>query len=131
MRQRGGNRWRLRYTCGRPVGLKTNVGLFARKLEVGLALTSGSHQSDLFPFSNETDFNAGKTVTGRLQYKFPIWNKGLELSASGSNAARATVGLRVDLTSFLTVKAEYVVNRGISILEFPDDVFTTSLVASY
>ncbi len=217
-----------RYTCGRPVGLKANVGLFARRLEVGLALTNGSHQSDLFPFSNETDFNAGKTVTGRVQYKFPIWNKGLELSASGSigsqdrqaddrilqwhygfagllalgdfslsaefatgralgkmdtasgipcaaapclfyraaygqlawratnhmvpyvradwraathrrgldwayvsNAARATVGLRVDLTSFLTVKAEYVVNRGISILEFPDDVFTTSLVASY
>jgi hypothetical protein len=217
-----------RYTCGRPVGVKVKVGLFAHTVEVWLALTNGSHQSDLFPFSNETDFNSGKTISGRLQYKIPIWNKGLELSASGSigsqdrqaddgvlqwhygfaarvavkdftgtaefvtgralgktdtsanipcgvtpclfyrgaygqlawrannyltpyvrvdwraathrkgaewayvsEAIRGTFGLSVEITSFLVLKCEYVLNRENSILEFPDDVFTTSLVVSY
>lgn len=216
-----------RYTCGHPVGLKGKLGLFDRQLEVWLAVTNGSHQSDLFPFSNETDFNGGKTVSGRLQYTLPIGQRGLELSASGSigsqdrqsddgvlqwhygfaaqlavgdftgsaefvtgralgkrdaagaacgaapclfyraaygqlvwrannflvpyarvdwraathrrgndwayvsNAARGTFGLRAELTTFLTVKAEYVLNREVSMLEFPDDVFTTSLVVSY
>ena len=217
-----------RYTCGRPVGLKANAGFFDRKLEVWLALTNGSHQSDLFPFSNETDFNSGKTVSGRLQYKLPIGHKGIELSASGSigsqdrqsddsvlqwhygfaalvavgdftgsaefvtgralgktdtaanvpcgaapclfyrgaygqlawranrvlvpyaridwraathrrgldwayvsDAIRGTFGLRADVTGFLVVKAEYVLNRENGIFEFPDDVFTTSLILSY
>ncbi len=217
-----------RYTCGRPVGLKANIGLFDRTVEVWLALTNGSHQSDLFPFSNETDFNSGKTVSGRLQYKIPIGHRGIELSVSGSigsqdrqsddsvlqwhygfsalvrlgdftgsaefvtgralgksdatsgtecgvaaclfyrgaygqlawratnilvpyarvdwraathrrgldwayvsNAVRGTFGLRADVTSFLNIKMEYVVNREVSILEFPDDVFTTSLVVAY
>jgi hypothetical protein len=217
-----------RYTCGRPVGLKVRVGFFDRTVEAALALTNGSHQSDLFPFSNETDFNSGKTVSGRLQYKIPVWNRGIELAASGSigtqdrqsndgvlqwhygfsaqvalgdftgtaefvtgralgktdtaanipcgaapclfyrgaygqvawrmnnyltpyvrvdwraathrrgndwayvsEAIRGTFGLRGELTSFLMLKAEYVVNREHSILEFPDDVFTTSLVVSY
>lgn len=217
-----------RYTCGRPVGIKASAGFFARQLEIALALTNGSHQSDLFPFSNETDFNGGKTVTGRVQYTIPLLNKGIELSASGSigtqdrqsddsvlqwhygfaalvalgdftgsaefvtgraqgksepvtsvpcaaapcllyrgmygqlawrannylvpyvrvdwrnashrrgldwayasTAVRGTFGLHVDLNSFLRLKAEYVLNREVDILEFPDDVFTSSLVVKY
>ncbi len=217
-----------RYTCGRPVGLKANVSLLNRTLEVWLALTNGSHQSDLFPFSNETDFNGGKTVSGRLQYQLPIGPRCLELASSGSigsqdrqsddnvlqwhygfsalfmagdfiasaefvtgralgkadasanipcgsapclfyrgaygqlswratnflvpyarvdwraathrrgmdwayvsNAVRGTFGLHADLTSFLKLKVEYVLNREVDIFEFPDDVFTTSLVVTY
>lgn len=217
-----------RYTCGRPVGIKGNIALFNRSLEIWLALTNGSHQSDLFPFSNETDFNGGKTVTGRLQYTIPIGNRGIEISASGSagsqdrqpddnvlqwhygfaalvalgdftgsaefvtgralgktesgsnvrcgiapclfyrglygklawratnvfvpyvrvdwraaehrrgldwaywsNAIRGTFGLQADITSFLKVKAEYVVNRENEIDDFPNDILTTSLVVTY
>lgn len=216
-----------RYTCGRPTGVKAKVGLLDRALEVWLAVTNGSHQSDLFPFSNESDFNSGKTFAGRIQYTFPIGQRGLELSASGaigpqdrqpddgvlqwhygfaakldvgdfnasaefvtgralgqterggpkcgaapclfyrgayaqlayrvtgflqpytrvdwrtarhqrgtdwayvSTAVRGTFGLRAELTSYLTLKAEYVLNREVDIPEFPDDVFTTSLVVAY
>lgn len=216
-----------RYTCGRPTGVKAKLGLFDRDLEIWLAVTNGSHQSDLFPFSNETDFNSGKTFAGRVQYFIPVGQRGLELSASGaigpqdrqpddgvlqwhygfagklevgdfiasaefvtgralgktevggpkcgaapclfyrgaygqlayrvnsylmpyarvdwrtarhqrgtdwayvSTAVRGTFGLRADITSFITLKAEYVLNREVDILEFPDDIFTTSLVVAY
>jgi hypothetical protein len=220
-----------RYTCGHPVGAKVKAGFFERSLEVWLAVTNGSHQSDLFPFSNETDFNSGKTVAGRVQYSFGFGLGGLELSASGaigtqdrqtddsilqwhygfaalatigdftasaefitgraqgksdvsspaqtvrcgvaaclfyrgaygqvawratrlftpylrvdwrsaihqrgidyayvSEAARGTLGLRVDINRYLIVKAEYVLNRELNADEFPDDVFTTSVVVTY
>ena len=77
-----------RYTCGKPVGLKAKLGLFERRFELWLAITNGSHQTDLFPFSNETDFNSFKTFAGRLQYRIPFGNEGLELSASGSIGAQ-------------------------------------------
>ncbi len=219
-----------RYTCGRPLGLKVKAGFFDRTLEVWLAVTNGSQQSDLFPFYNETDFNTFKTVSGRVQYRIPIGGRGLELSASGaigaqdrqsddsvlqwhygfgaelelgdfsasaefvtgralgkpdtsgaaplecgtaaclfyrgaygqlawratsflqpyarvdwrsathrfgneyvyfSDVLRATFGLRADVTGFLVLKAEYVVNTETARLSFPDDVFTTSLVVKY
>jgi hypothetical protein len=48
-----------------------------------------------------------------------------------SDVARATVGVNVHPWQWLAVKAEYVFNREVSGFEFPDDVFTTSLVVQY
>lgn len=44
---------------------------------------------------------------------------------------RATAGVRVDAWRHLALKAEYTFNRELLGLDFPDDVFTTSLVVSY
>lgn len=48
-----------------------------------------------------------------------------------SDVARATAGLNVHPWKWLAVKAEYVFIRELGGYEFPDDVFTTSLVVSY
>lgn len=56
-----------------------------------------------------------------------------------SNAVRATVGLNARLHSRVLLKAEYIFNRQVltsaaqpsKVLEFPDDVFTSSLVLSF
>lgn len=72
-----------RYTCGRPVGIEGRVELIDRKLELSLALTNGTHQSDLFTFTNETDYNRWKTVAGRVALRLPI-GTGFELNLSGA-----------------------------------------------
>jgi hypothetical protein len=72
-----------RYTCGRPVGLKVHARLLEEALELSLALTNGSSQVEFFPFSNELDFNLGKTLSGRVLVRLPVAD-GLELSVSGS-----------------------------------------------
>jgi hypothetical protein len=48
-----------------------------------------------------------------------------------SDVARATVGVNVHPWPWMAVKAEYVFNRELGDYEFPDDVFTTSLVVEY
>ncbi|MBK7864003.1 MAG: hypothetical protein IPJ65_36435 [Archangiaceae bacterium] len=49
-----------------------------------------------------------------------------------SEILRATVGVRVEVGRYVVLKAEYVLNRELAPLtEFPDDVFTTSLVVRY
>ena len=48
-----------------------------------------------------------------------------------SDVVRGTFGLRADVTSFLIVKAEYVLNTETGPVSFPDNVFTTSLVVKY
>jgi hypothetical protein len=48
-----------------------------------------------------------------------------------SDVARATAGLNLHPWQFFALKAEYVFNRELGGYEFPDDVFTTSLVVSY
>lgn len=72
-----------RYTCGRPVGVRANAELFDGKLEVGLALTNGSSQVEFFPFTNETDFNHWKTLSGKLAVHLPV-GRDLELNATGA-----------------------------------------------
>jgi hypothetical protein len=74
-----------RYTCGRPVGLKGQAFFLDGALEVALALTNGSAQVELFPWSNEIDWNGFKTVSGRLLVNLPV---GLELSLSGAIGAQ-------------------------------------------
>ncbi len=44
---------------------------------------------------------------------------------------RVTAGLKVEPARRLTIKAEYTVNRELVGHDFPDDVFTTSLIVSY
>lgn len=214
-----------RYTCGRPTGLKAKGLFFDRLLEVALAVTNGSSVTELFPFSNETDFNRWKTVSGRVLLRLPV-ALGLELSVSGaigpqdrqtddavmqwhvggaarftwrglvtqaeyvmgrangkttadvqcdaaacleykgayglvgyklfqsltpyvrvdwrmatmrlgreyayaSNVLRATLGAQYEPVLRVAVKAEYTFNREVSGFEFPDDVFTTSLVVKF
>lgn len=48
-----------------------------------------------------------------------------------ANVLRVTVGLRARVHANVLLKAEYVVNRELEGFEFPDDVFTSSLVVSY
>lgn len=55
-----------RYTCGRPVGLKAQAFFLDGALEAAVALTNGSMQQELWPWSNETDWNGFKTVSARL-----------------------------------------------------------------
>jgi hypothetical protein len=76
-----------RYTCGRPLGLKVRGEFFDSMLEVGLAVTNGSSEVEQFPFSNETDFNIFKTVSGRVALRLPV-GQGLEVSASGAVGAQ-------------------------------------------
>ena len=76
-----------RYTCGHPIGLKARAELLDDALAVNVAVTNGSHVSEGFPFSDEADRNAWKTVAGRLSYRFPV-GAGLELGASGAFGAQ-------------------------------------------
>lgn len=76
-----------RYTCGRPVGLKARVELLDQRLEFALSVTNGSAMIEQFPFSNETDFNVFKTLSGRVALRMP-WEQGFELSISGAVGAQ-------------------------------------------
>ncbi len=70
-----------RYTCGRPVGLKARARFLDEALTVLLAVTNGSHVTEMFPFYGEIDQNSFKTVAGRVSYLLPFAN--LEIGASG------------------------------------------------
>jgi len=48
-----------------------------------------------------------------------------------SDRVRATAGVRVEPMRRLAIKAEYTFNRELLGADFPDDVFTTSLIVSY
>jgi hypothetical protein len=58
-----------RYTCGRPIGLKARARFLDEALIANVAVTNGSHFSEGFDFSSETDTNSMKTVAGRLSYQ--------------------------------------------------------------
>lgn len=76
-----------RYTCGRPLGLKVRAELLDSHLELGAAVTNGSSELESFPFSNETDFNFFKTVSGRVAVRLPVLD-GLEITGSGAIGAQ-------------------------------------------
>jgi hypothetical protein len=77
-----------RYTCGRPIGLKSRWSFLpSRALVLNLALTNGSPMQELFGFADEVDSNAVKTASGRVSYKFPV-GAGLEIGASGLAGAQ-------------------------------------------
>jgi hypothetical protein len=74
-----------RYTCGRPVGLKARARFFDDLLIANVAVTNGSHFSEGFDFSDETDQNQFKTVAGRLS---TLLAKKLEVGVSGAFGAQ-------------------------------------------
>ncbi len=70
-----------RYTCGRPLGIKARARFLDESLTAMLAVTNGSHVTEMFPFYGEIDRNVFKTVAGRVSYTLPFAN--LEIGASG------------------------------------------------
>jgi hypothetical protein len=76
-----------RYTCGRPVGIKTRMLFFDRSLSVAASVTNGSSYQESFAFYNEIDRNEFKTMTGRIAYEIPV-GAGLEFGASGQYGAQ-------------------------------------------
>jgi hypothetical protein len=76
-----------RYTCGRPLGFKARAGFFEEALTLALTLSNGTHMVEMFPFVNEVDANAGKTLAARLAYRLPL-GAGLEGGVSGAAGAQ-------------------------------------------
>jgi hypothetical protein len=77
-----------RYTCGRPTGVKSRMRFFESKaLILNLSATNGSSFSEGFGFSDETDTNHFKTLSGRLSYDFG-WGRQFEVGASGAYGAQ-------------------------------------------
>jgi hypothetical protein len=76
-----------RYTTGTALGVKVRSKLGDEEwLVVAAALTNGSNTIEAFHFYDETDSNAGKTLSGRVSARLlPDW---LELGLSGSWGAQ-------------------------------------------
>ena len=75
-----------RYTCGAPVGLKARARFLDDAIAANLAVTNGSHGTESFPFHDEIDANAFKTVAVRISSRAPV-GAGLEVGVSGSYGA--------------------------------------------
>ncbi len=77
-----------RYTTGTPIGIKLRTKLGPRDLIMfAAALTNGSSGIETFHFFDETDSNAGKTASGRLQLSLPLPFQ-LDLGVSGEYGAQ-------------------------------------------
>lgn len=74
-----------RYTCGHPIGVKARARFFDDKLIANVAVTNGSNFQEQFPFSDETDVNEFKTVSGRLS---TLIAKKVEVGVSGAFGAQ-------------------------------------------
>jgi hypothetical protein len=107
-----------RYTTGTPIGIKFRSLLGPRDMLIlAGALTNGSSVIEPFHFYDETDSNAGKTVSGRAAFAPPLPFR-LELGVSGMYGAQdraldsqhpiwfAGADLQL-LTSRFQLKAEY------------------------
>ncbi|HEY7375653.1 MAG TPA: hypothetical protein VIF57_26085, partial [Polyangia bacterium] len=79
-----------RYTTGTPVGVKVRSRIGPGDLlTVAGAVTNGSSVIEPFHFYDETDSNAGKTVSGRVAIAPPLGPRlRLELGASGLYGAQ-------------------------------------------
>src|SRR5215813_12656696 len=75
-----------RYTTGTAVGIKARTLLLDDHLILAAAVTNGSFVTEQFFFSQETDSNNFKTLSGRAALRFPIPILGgmLEVGPSGS-----------------------------------------------
>ncbi len=111
-----------RYTCGRPIGLKSRARfLDDRALIVNLSVTNGSHFVEYFPFGSDVDTNFGVTGAARVSYVLPI-HAGIEIGVSGAVGAQdlqtdeglvqwhAGVDLLIDWSDFVFA-AELVIGR--------------------
>lgn len=73
-----------RYTTGPALGVKVRSKFGPQDLVVvAAAVTNGSNTTEQFHFYDETDSNAGKTISGRLSVQSPTRIKA-ELGVSGS-----------------------------------------------
>jgi len=79
-----------RYTTGTPIGIKVRSRLGPDDLlTVAGAVTNGTSVIETFHFYDETDSNAGKTVSGRVAIAPPLPGRvRLELGASGLYGAQ-------------------------------------------
>jgi len=75
-----------RYTCGTPIGLKARARFFDDVITANVAVTNGGHGIEGFPFHDEIDTNAAKTVAARLSSRVPV-GAGLEVGVSGAFGA--------------------------------------------
>jgi hypothetical protein len=71
-----------------------------------------------------------------MPYARVDWREALHESGASfvyiSNAARVTGGLRFELGTFVILKAEYTHVRELGrLVDFPDDILTTSLVIKW
>jgi len=71
-----------RYTSGTPLGLKARTKLLDDHLILAASLTNGSSSTEQFHFYSETDTNWGKTASGRVAFRLPVWGT-WELGVSG------------------------------------------------
>jgi hypothetical protein len=77
-----------RYTVGTPVGVKVRSRLGPDDmLVIAAAVTNGSSVIEPFHFYDETDSNAGKTLSGRIAIALPLPFR-LELGLSGMYGAQ-------------------------------------------
>jgi hypothetical protein len=76
-----------RYTCGHPLGVKARLRAFDETLILNTAVTNGSSFSEMFPFYDEIDVNASKTISSRLSYRIP-GAAHFELGTSGAYGAQ-------------------------------------------
>jgi hypothetical protein len=74
-----------RYTCGRPIGVKSRARFLDEALIINVAITNGSHFHEGFDFASETDTNNMKTGAGRVSY---LIAKKVEVGVSGAWGAQ-------------------------------------------
>jgi hypothetical protein len=72
----------FRYLGGHPLGLKLRGRFFEEALNVALSVTNGSHFVEQFPFADEQDRNAFKTIAGRVGVRYD-GDVQLEVGGSG------------------------------------------------
>ena len=80
-----------RYTCGRPIGVRSRAVFGRDAVNVAVSVTNGSTYKETFAFYNEVDTNLAKTATGRLGLVLPTPGR-LEIGASGQYGAQDLQG---------------------------------------
>jgi hypothetical protein len=100
-----------RYTTGTAVGVKARTLLFDDHVILAAAVTNGSFVTEQFFFSQETDSNNFKTLSGRAALRFPILGGTLEVGPSGSWGTQDTTPDNGPKMWFVGVDAELAMPR--------------------
>jgi hypothetical protein len=100
-----------RYTTGTAVGVKARTLLFDDHVILAAAVTNGSFVTEQFFFSQETDSNNFKTLSGRAALRFPILGGKLEVGPSGSWGTQDTTPDNGPKMWFVGVDAELAMPR--------------------
>ncbi|HEX8109237.1 MAG TPA: hypothetical protein VF516_15995, partial [Kofleriaceae bacterium] len=100
-----------RYTTGTAIGIKARTLLLDDHLILAAAVTNGSFVTEQFFFSQETDSNNFKTVSGRAALRFPILGGTVEVGPSGSWGTQDTTPDNGPKMWFVGVDAELAMPR--------------------